>query len=61
LEQRAIHREVLVVQQSRCLGLRPYLLEELLRDLAPQQPVAVLVNTVTSHTGVSIFRPTNQR
>src|SRR5205807_1497442 len=42
LQQRAIHREVLVVQQSCALGLRPYPLEELLRYLAAQQPIPIL-------------------
>src|SRR5579883_2816519 len=41
-QQRPIHREVLVVQQTRRLRLPAYLLEKLLRHLASQQPVSVL-------------------
>lgn len=42
LDQRPVHREVLVRQQPPCLRLGDHLIEELLADLVLQQPRAVL-------------------
>ena len=61
LDQRAIHREVLAGKQLAYLRKVQHLGEELGRDIAREQPIRFLQNTVASHTGSSADSPTNQR
>src|SRR5216684_8484179 len=51
-DQSGVDRKVLVREQAQLTGLRQHRRQESLGHLALQQPV---VNTVTSHTGSSIF------
>ena len=60
-DQRAVNREVIVRQQRLDLRVRQQRPQEAAGNVAFQQPVTVLVNTLTSHIGASIDRSTNQR
>ena len=60
-DQRAVDREVLSREQAAAAGLGQHLGKEGLGNLGAQQPLAILVKTVASHTRSSMFSPTNQR
>ncbi len=61
LQQRTVHGEVPVRQQIPRLRFGQNFVEKRLGLIARQQSIRFFVNTVSTHTGSSMFKPTNQR
>ena len=61
LQQRAVHREMLVGQQPRRVRMDQHRVEERRRDVAVSNRSRFFVNVVGDHTASSMPSPTNQR
>src|SRR5437763_7140394 len=60
-QQCAVHRKMFIRHQVQRPGLLDYQSEELPGHIGFQQSIPILGETVTSQTGSSRLRPTNQR